>query len=79
MEEINIKKLFGQKIKELRTKRGLTQETLATLINVGERNLSKIECGKSFVKAETIEKLILALKVEPKDYLIFLLLKVMKF
>ena len=67
MDEINVKKLFGQRIKELRIKKGLTQEQLSELISVGERNLSKIECGKSFVKAETIAKLIKSLDVEPKE------------
>lgn len=67
MNEIDVKKLFGQRIKELRLKRGLTQEQLAPLIDVGERNLSKIECGKSFVKAETIARLLNALEVEPKE------------
>ncbi len=66
MNETDVKKLFGQRIKKLRQKKGLTQEQLASLINVGERNLSKIECGKSFVKAETIAKLLCALEVEPK-------------
>lgn len=67
MNEIDVKKLFGQRIKELRLKRGLTQEQLAPLIDVGERNLSKIECGKCFVKAETIARLLNALEVEPKE------------
>ena len=65
MNEPDIKKLFGKRIKELRTKQGLTQEQLAEMIEVGERNLSKIECGNVFVKASTIAKLINALQVEP--------------
>ena len=67
MNELDIKKLFGQRLKELRIKKGLTQEQLAELINVGDRNLSKIECGKSFVKAETIAKIIIALNIQPKE------------
>lgn len=67
MIEVDIKKLFGQRLKELRTQNGLTQEKLAELINVGERNLSKIECGKSFVKAETIAKIASSLNIKPKD------------
>ena len=67
MNESDIKKLFGKKIKELRTKKGLTQEELAEMIDVGERNLSKIECGNVFVKAKTIAKLINALEIDPKE------------
>ena len=67
MNEPDIKKLFGKRIKELRTKQGLTQEQLAEMIEVGERNLSKIECGNVFVKASTIAKLINALRIEPQE------------
>ena len=67
MNEDNFKKLFGKRIKELRIKNGFTQEQLAEMIDVGERNLSKIECGNVFVKAKTIAKLIGALKIEPKE------------
>ncbi|MBR1424936.1 helix-turn-helix transcriptional regulator [bacterium] len=64
---IDIKKLFGKRVKELRIKKGYTQEKLAELIDVGERNLSKIECGKCFVKAETIAKLLYALDVNSSE------------
>ena len=67
MEESDIKKLFGKKIKELRIKKGLTQEKLAEMIDVGERNLSKIECGNVFVKAKTLAKIINALEIDPKE------------
>lgn len=65
--EIKIKKLFGKRIKKLRLKRGLTKGKLGEMINVVERNMSKIECGKSFVTAETLEKMIIALDVEPYE------------
>ena len=45
----------------------LTQEQLAEMVDIGERNLSKIECGNVFVKAKTLEKLITTLGVEPKE------------
>ena len=48
----DIKHLFGRKIKELRIKNKLSQEELAEMIDIAERNLSKIECGKSFIRAE---------------------------
>ncbi len=63
----DIKKLFGKKIKELRVKKNLSQEELAEIIDIAERNLSKIECGKSFMRAEKIGKLAEALGVTLKD------------
>ena len=43
-----IKKLIGKRIKELRKEHNLSQQDLAELINIDQRNLSNIECGISF-------------------------------
>lgn len=67
MDKDKIKKLTGLKIKELRKKCGYTQEKLAELTEIGERNLSKIECGKNFVSADTLAKLTVALNIEPSE------------
>ena len=53
---LEIKKLLGQRIKELRTKKGYTQEQLTEKLNIGQRTLSKIERGNTFVSAETLAK-----------------------
>jgi len=66
-EENNLKVLLGKRIKELRNKKGLTQEELAELVGVGERNLSKIECGNNFVTADTLSKILMALDLDAKD------------
>ena len=66
-KNIEIKKLLGKRIKEIRIKRGLTQEKLAELVGVGERNLSKIECGDNFVTASTLSKILSALYVKSKE------------
>lgn len=63
----DIKYLFGRKVKELRLKKKLSQEELSEMIEIAERNLSKIECGKSFIRAEKIGKLAEALGVTPKE------------
>lgn len=63
----NIKLLLGKRIKELRNKKGLTQEKLAEMVDIGERNLSKIECGTNFIKADTLSKLLTALDVEARE------------
>ncbi len=45
---IEIKCMLGKRIKELREKRGLTQQELSELAGIDQRNLSKIECGVTF-------------------------------
>ncbi len=60
---LEIKKLLGQRIKELRTGKGLTQEQLTEKLNIGQRTLSKIERGNAFVSAETLAKLLTALDI----------------
>ncbi len=62
-----MKELLGKRIKELRIQKRLTQEQLAEMVDMGERNLSKIECGVNFVSAETLSKIAVALGVRAKD------------
>lgn len=62
-----MKELLGKRIKELRTQKQLTQEQLAEMVDMGERNLSKIECGINFVSADTLEKIVTALGVSARD------------
>lgn len=64
---MDIKKSLGEKIKRLRKKRKLTQEQLAEIIDIAPRNLCKIEIGESFVKADTLERLLLALDVTTEE------------
>lgn len=64
---MNIKQELGEKIKRLRKQRGLTQEQLAEMVDISPRNLSNIEVGVSFVKAETLEKIIDSLNVSTEE------------
>lgn len=64
---MNIKNLFGRKIKEYRKKKNLTQAQLAELVNVDDKHISCIESGKNFPSADLIERLAVSLEVEPKD------------
>ena len=65
---MNIKKSIGKRIKELRKVRHLSQEQLAERIDINQNALSYIETGENFFSAETLEKLINALRVEPKHF-----------
>lgn len=62
-----IKEKFGKNIKLYRKLKGLTQEHLAEMISVNQRQLARIEAGESFVTAETLEKLCIHLNISVKD------------
>lgn len=64
---MNIKKCIGKRIKELRKLRHLSQEQLAEKIDINQNALSYIETGENFFSAETLEKLINALQIEPSE------------
>lgn len=63
----DIKKLLGRRIKELRTNKKLTQEDLAEKIDIGQRSLSRIECGKIFITSETLSKLLTVFEIEASE------------
>ena len=56
--------MFGQRLRELRVAKKLTQETVAELIDIQPENNSRIENGLSFPKPENIVKLSKVLGVE---------------
>lgn len=66
-ENLDIKRLLGKRIKELRLKKGMTQEKFAEFIGIGERNISKIECGANFVTSQTLGKILDVLEVDAKS------------
>ena len=72
---VNIKNLFGRKIKEYRKKKNLTQAQLAELVNVDDKHISCIESGKNFPSPDLIERLATSLDVESKDLFEFYYLK----
>ena len=61
---MNIKKDFGQRIKELQNKKGITQYQLAEMAGIDPKHMSHIETGRSFPKADLIEKFATALEIE---------------
>ena len=64
---MNLKKELGEKIKRVRKQRNLTQETLAEMVDISPRSLSNIELGVSFVKAETLEKILDSLNISTEE------------
>lgn len=61
---MNIKKDFGLRIKELRNKKGITQYQLAEMTGIDPKHMSHIETGRSFPKADLIEKFSNALEID---------------
>lgn len=54
---MDVKLNFGKQIKKFRQQKGLSQEELAEKLDISQQTLSKIECGKNFLTAETLEKI----------------------
>lgn len=64
---MGIKKEIGKKIKRIRLEKGFTQEKLAELIDISQKALSSIEVGENFLKAETLDKLLVALDITAEE------------
>lgn len=71
MDDIEVLKKFGLNLKIERTKKGITQEELAEMIDVHEKYISKIETGKQNVTIKTLNKLSCALGIDMYKFLIF--------
>lgn len=65
---MDIKVLFGNKIKILRKKANLSQEKLALATNIDRTYISDIEKGERNVSIETIEKLAAVLGLDVYNY-----------
>ena len=65
---MNNKQKLGKRIKELRKKRGLTQEQVAELINMEQNSISIIESGRNFPTLVTLEKIANVLDVSLSDF-----------
>lgn len=57
--DINIK--IGDRIRELRKSKGLSQEALANIAEVDRTYMTKVETGKRNVTVKILEKIIIAL------------------
>jgi transcriptional regulator with XRE-family HTH domain len=64
---MNIKKKFGEKVKELRLEKGLSQETLAHQAELDRTYIPSIEKGERNVSITVIEKIANALEVKISD------------
>ncbi len=67
MNEIDLKKSLGQKIKNYRNRLNLTQEMFSEKIGVTQRQISLIELGKSFPSPKTLLNIVSILNCSLKD------------
>lgn len=61
------KNSFGQKLKQIRKSKNLTQEALAELAGINEKHVSKIETGVYFPTYTTLNKILTALNLKIED------------
>ena len=64
---MDIKKLLGKKIKEIRKANNLTQEKMSEMIGIEPASLSNIENGKYYPTAENLEKILKTLNVTASE------------
>jgi len=67
----DIKKLLGAKISQIRKEKGISQMKFAEMLNLSVNALSVIETGNGFLTAETLEKILKHLELEPEDLFSF--------
>lgn len=62
---------FGERVKELRKKQGLTQEKLSEMINVDYSYLNQIEAGKKNPSLKLIARLARKLHISLPEFFSF--------
>lgn len=62
---LELKNAVGQTIKNIRVKKGLSQDVLSGLSALDRSHLTKIESGKKLPNLETIWKIANALEITP--------------
>lgn len=65
------RKLFGQKLKNLRKLHNFTQEKMSELIDIDVRQVARIEAGESLPSVVTLQGMAKILAVTPNDLLNF--------
>jgi len=68
---MDIKKLVGQRVKQLRMQLGISQEELADLAKLDRTYITSVECGKRNISIVNIEKLANALNVSLAEFFTF--------
>lgn len=67
MDEKTIKKLLGQRIKQLRKKKNLTQFAIGEIMGIDQRQIAYIEGGNCFPTLKTLNKFTVIFECSIKD------------
>jgi transcriptional regulator with XRE-family HTH domain len=67
----DIRVLFGQRLREIREQKGISQEKLAALAGLNRTYISKIERGERNVSLETAARLASVLEINMMDFFRF--------
>ncbi|HIS83131.1 TPA: helix-turn-helix transcriptional regulator [Candidatus Scatenecus faecavium] len=46
---MDIRKIFGSNVRKYRIRKGFSQEKLAEFVDLGDKSISPIETGRSFI------------------------------
>jgi transcriptional regulator with XRE-family HTH domain len=65
-----ILRLFGERLRELRTQRGLSQERLAELAGLDRNYIGQIERAERNVALVNIVRIAKALEIEPGEFFV---------
>jgi transcriptional regulator with XRE-family HTH domain len=65
---MQIKRLFGERLKEIREIRDLSVSYIAESVGVSLNSIYKMESGESFCTADTLGALCTVLEVEPYQF-----------
>lgn len=66
------KTLLGNRIREIRKAKGLTQEQLAELVDIEQKHVSRIELGKNAPTVDRLDQLSKVLNVPLRDFFDFI-------
>lgn len=65
---MSIKVEVGKRIRELRNEMGISQEALANRAEIDRTYVTDVENGRRNISIENLEKLVIALQIEFKDF-----------
>lgn len=73
LSEANFRLRLGERIRELRKEKDISQQELAALCNMEKENISRLESGKHSPNSYTLYIIATALKVQMSDlFIIFI-------
>jgi transcriptional regulator with XRE-family HTH domain len=65
---MNIQEKFGKRVREIRTKKKISQEALAHQADLDRTYMTSVENGKRNISIQNIEKIIKALGISISDF-----------